>query len=245
MKIKIYVINVPSHIKRRLAIEKEFAKNGLEFSFFKATDGNAIDEFWIKNNVSDERKKMYYSGEHFWLTRNQLACADSHRKLAKQLIDDEENDAYMVFEDDVMLVPDFFQSLEYGNLLNHKNLVLLAHSHKDKGDKQEQIKLQNGYSIYTFPKRGVMSASAYIYNKKGAKLIRDYQYPYIQAGADNWNLFIQNNIDHCGIVLPKPVMTGGFESTIRETSLIVKIFRKMVRVPIFKKLYMLRQRNNY
>lgn len=242
LRLRIFVISLSTKNKyRRQFVESSLRDVGLEFTFFEATDGTTLDHNWIEKNVDLERRKMYYSGSYPWLTKCQFGCADSHRRLARDLLIDDA-DAYLVLEDDVSLKKDFFMNWDSDSLLAQHDLVLLNYSQKIKRLSNSVKSLPNGYRLHVFPSGGVQLASAYLINKSGAQMVVDYQYPRIRAGADNWDWFIGDKTGRCAIVYPKPVTTGFFESSIRKSGIVRRMVAKFMKIRLLQWPYSERQR---
>lgn len=242
MKIKVYVISVnKSSNLRRDVISKHLNKLGVDFLFFDATEGSRLDTSWIEQNVSQERKELFYSGKYSWLTVNQLGCADSHRRLANKLIESDE-DAYLVLEDDVELDQKFFKKISLEDCLISHDLVLLNHSSIARYLPNKVKDLSYDYSLRFYPREGCLNASAYLMNKKAARTIVNYQYPKIKKGADSWSFFTSENKEECALVWPRAASSGALVSSIRYTNIYRRILYFFLKIKFLRKIYYYRQR---
>jgi GR25 family glycosyltransferase involved in LPS biosynthesis len=241
--MKKFVISLTDENKeRRSQITDSFENAGVEFNFFDATKGESLDSIWIDDNVSEIQKKKFYSGNHHWLTKNQLGCADSHRSLAFKLLNDDSCSSYLVFEDDVTIDSKFFKDLDLKYFFEDFDFILFYYSFDYKINLNFIKKLDSEYSLCQYPESNVMSACGYFINKKAAKAIVNSQYPKIKAGADNWNTIFDSTDVRRALIRPKPVSTGYFCSSIRATTRYRKILVYFLNFRVFRKIYEMRQR---
>lgn len=89
----IYCINLERSPERREKARAEFEREGLDVEFFRASDG--------KHEAPEEG---------LFITKSEWGCAESHIRVWKDIIYNGYETA-LVFEDDVVLAPDFVSKL--------------------------------------------------------------------------------------------------------------------------------------
>lgn len=89
----IYCINLERSTDRRLKMEAEFAREGLDVEFFRATDGKVE------------------APEGLFITKSEWGCADSHVRIWRDMIENG-YETVLVFEDDSTLVPNFMEKVQ-------------------------------------------------------------------------------------------------------------------------------------
>ncbi|MBK7415938.1 MAG: glycosyltransferase family 25 protein [Dechloromonas sp.] len=108
---KIIIINLESSADRRALMTAHLATLGLQGEFFPASDGRQMTDAEIAV-VYDEKRAA--TTEWGVLTRGEIGCALSHRRVWQALLDSGDN-GWLVLEDDAVLAPDVAQWL--GQLL--------------------------------------------------------------------------------------------------------------------------------
>src|SRR5437868_3934873 len=105
INLPIYCINLERRPDRKNNVLNEFNDyKDLKIDFIKAIDGSKI--------VATESIKELFKNNDFGSRKNVIGCALSHYNLWKKLLNDENNDKYLILEDDIELCDDF------GNKLN-------------------------------------------------------------------------------------------------------------------------------
>ena len=99
---RIIVINLAASTERRKIMEQHLKELGLEGEFFSATDGRQMSEKDIAAIYDDEQASKTEWGK---LTRGEIGCAISHRRVWQMLLDSGEA-GFLVLEDDIVLAPD-------------------------------------------------------------------------------------------------------------------------------------------
>jgi GR25 family glycosyltransferase involved in LPS biosynthesis len=90
----IKVINLERRTDRKLNIINLFKEVKInDFIFYKAVDGKTLES-------TNELKKIF-QGNDFGSRKGVIGCALSHYQLWKELINDKNNDYYVIFEDDI------------------------------------------------------------------------------------------------------------------------------------------------
>jgi len=117
----VQIINLERRKDRKMNMVKKLEKVGINhYNFFKAVDGTIM-------NPTGEIKTIF-KGNDFDNQRGVIGCAMSHYQLWKQLLDDDDNDFYLILEDDINFVEDFQEQLENILDLEPKDIIFLAYS---------------------------------------------------------------------------------------------------------------------
>ncbi len=121
---KIYVINLKSDVKKKQHMENLFRKFNLQVEFIDAIDGRKLNNKFI-SDVSSSVISIKEIGRN--LSRGELGCLLSHKKIYKKIID-ENIEMALVLEDDI-----YFDGYLL-SILNNKDkftdnweLILLGH----------------------------------------------------------------------------------------------------------------------
>jgi len=169
-KYKIICVNLERRPDRKKNMVHEFETNNIgNYEFYKAIDGKKI-------NPDDYIKKLF-KGNDFGSRTSFIGCALSHYNLWKQLIDDQENDYYVIMEDDIKFKKDFKKKFDYTIEYVNNNMkkwdilffCLLLYNYGDYRNDSENIIIEK--SVYNFSVGGL---AAYIINKSGAIKLCDY-----------------------------------------------------------------------
>lgn len=97
--IPIFIINLERNTERRQAITEQLKSLNLDFQILPATDGKFLEKEDLEKlyNEKQSLKKI-----QFPLSKNEVACADSHLRLYEKIV--AENIPYaLILEDDVVL----------------------------------------------------------------------------------------------------------------------------------------------
>ena len=186
-KTFIQIINLEKRVDRKEKTEKSLKEQGfkenIDYQFNKAVDGYVL-------SPTLELKKLF-KGNDFGNRKGVIGCALSHYSLWKQLLKDENNDFYLIMEDD-------FDFIKGGNnekvkekietlkkVMKVKDTLFLGyHMYEKQRNKDIEIyrnrdfnidDLQNDFHInklnYSYYVGGFF---AYSLNKIGAKKMIDY-----------------------------------------------------------------------
>jgi len=184
--IECRIINLERSYERRCNAILESKKIPIKTKITKAVDKNILSI--INNNnifeiITETNDKYYYRYSKKHLSLGEIACSISHRRCYEELIKDNENDAYLILEDDTYL-------LDSGMLINQlKNIpdytsfdICQCSASIDYWSLIHTIPINEYYTH--FSKRIFNRANAYIITKRGAtKLLKTY--PYIELSADD------------------------------------------------------------
>ena len=198
---EIQVINLKKRYDRKEKMISQFKKHKIDnYNFFEAIDGNNIIE-------SIELKKMF-EGNDFNYRKGVIGCALSHITLWKQLVNDIQNDFYVILEDDVTLLPDFKEILNItinkfingkylhviigGNEINYENLN--ENKNDTENDKTNIYFKDNGYyKDNELIKKTAEGAWGYILHKNAAKILLDHiNNNSIKHAIDHPEIFIKH-----------------------------------------------------
>jgi GR25 family glycosyltransferase involved in LPS biosynthesis len=106
--MKILILNLKRAEYRRKHMVQEMEKYGIiDYKFIEATDAQDFTPKYITQIYNPSIKKS--SRE---LNSGELACALSHKKIYKKILEDVSNEPYIILEDDIVLVPQFLRILK-------------------------------------------------------------------------------------------------------------------------------------
>ncbi len=160
----IKIINLKNNNERRTHIEKQFQQNKItNYDFFDAIDGKAIKE--------TEELCLLFERNDFNYRKGDIGCALSHIFLWNELINNKQNDFYIILEDDVNICDNFKDHLDkVCNLFIEQKLEYLAlgeyHSNKQFPSDNNVIEIYSK-DIYN----ECNTNFAYIISKDAAKKI--------------------------------------------------------------------------
>jgi FkbM family methyltransferase len=165
----IKIINLKRRGDRKKQMIEQLENNYIkDYEFIDAVDG-----IELKNSLELE---ALFKGNNFHNRKGVIGCALSHLKIWNKLVNDKNNDYYVILEDDIELCPDFGNKLKEHCFLFQKYDV----EHLSLGvydcNKEEQKKIYTK-DIQIF-KKDVYKfwnvSFAYIISKKAAKKIIDF-----------------------------------------------------------------------
>lgn len=153
-----------------------------------------------------------------YIAKPEIACALSHYKIFEQLVNDDEFDAYLILEDDVVLQqyddePDFNLKNVLYELDLYTPLWDIAYLNEPKFISPNSLKEFN-----KFWNMGIFSnftdACSYIITKKTAKKLIELHNQHIDLCADD---FLTRQVYLCSLRTKKPIFINNYtnESTIR------------------------------
>jgi len=176
MNYKIIVVNLEKRPDRRAEVSKTFS-NFEPYSFYNAIDGKSIDTTY--------EIKSLFDGNDFGSRKGFIGCALSHYNIWIDLAKDEQNDYYVIFEDDFTLSDDFATNFnktkEYLNTNANIDILFLGYH------KYNELPIPEQFSINNFNnnKNYVGGTFSYIITKKGARNAIDYAHKTgIKHGID-------------------------------------------------------------
>lgn len=178
--VKTYVINLKKNVGRWNTIQESNITN-VKLERFDAVVGKDVDiKKWLNSDGLRSLRNVEKNGyrtAHYELTRGAIGCFISHYMLAKNLINDEEHDTYLIFEDDVSIRGNTFDEIQ-SEIKRATNLewdILLLGTHRIHGLLKDRYVRVNGFwGMY-----------GYLINKKGAeKFVKMVNKTKIDAQVD-------------------------------------------------------------
>ena len=168
----IKVINLERRKDRKeKSINMLKAQSIENYEFIKAVDGKEINE--------DTKYLNLFYGNDFGNRRGFIGCALSHYNLWLQLINDRENEYYVILEDDITIA-DNFKDIIYKlkPLMQQKQIIYLGyHMYKNERNRLTYIyDTQDKSLIITKLNKELFVGGTFGYsiNKEGAKYMLDY-----------------------------------------------------------------------
>jgi FkbM family methyltransferase len=166
----IKVINLERRPDRKADITNQFQKHGInDYTIVEAVDGSQLEETQELANL--------FQGNNFNNNKGVIGCALSHLKLWYELINDVNNDYYVILEDDIELYDDFKNKLKEHCILFQQygaEHLSLALSWGNSEEEQRKISTENvtifRKNVYKFWNIGF----AYIISKQAAQKIIDF-----------------------------------------------------------------------
>ena len=200
MNYKIIIVNLKDRIDRKNNITHLFKDTNFNIYFFEAIHGN-------KTDLSLEIKNIF-NGNDFSSRKGFIGCALSHYNIWLQLIEDNDNDFYIIFEDDITLCNNFEfylnENIQY--TINNINTLDILFTGFTKNKNLVDYDNWNNDEIHFLPfSRNLYSIGGtfgYIITKNGAiKIINSVETNGIKHGID---YFIKINDNILNMVLCKP-----------------------------------------
>jgi FkbM family methyltransferase len=165
----IKVINLERRPDRKADIANQLKKQGInDYTLVKAVDGSQLEETQELANL--------FQGNNFNNNKGVIGCALSHLKLWHELINDTNNDYYVILEDDIELYDDFKNKLkEHCSLFQQYGAEHLSLGVYDcNNEEQTKISTEN----VTIFRKNVYKfwniTFAYIISKQAAQKIIDF-----------------------------------------------------------------------
>ena len=190
--INIKIVNLERRPDRKEETVKKLEIAGINnYEFIKAVDGQMLEP---TQELFD-----LFKGNDFGSRKGFIGCALSHYNLWNQLLDDKNNDYYLIMEDDFSLCTNFKNKLEsLKNDFTLRDCVFLGYTMFEKNRQQVKNIYANDASktIKVVPLNKDLYIGgyfAYSINKNGAKKMMDYiQTNGIKHGIDYLNKIINN-----------------------------------------------------
>lgn len=156
--------------RKEKMIELLNSHNIHNYEFIEAVDGMKLD----KNDILD----VFY-GNDFANRRGFLGCALSHINLWKKLLNDHENNYYLILEDDIKVTNDFKENLyKLKNIMNSREILFLGYSmyscNRKKYHQIYNVETKNIKVVNLDKDLYLGGIFCYSINKKGAKQMLDF-----------------------------------------------------------------------
>ena len=182
----IRIVNLKRREDRKKSMVDQFERENIkntDYEFIEAVDGAELKE--------TEELRLLFKGNNFNYKKSVIGCALSHLKIYNELINDKNNEYYVVLEDDIELSTNFKQKLnEITNEFVKQNLEHFALALSLANNESELLfKSQNNDTIQIFEKdvyKFWNIGFAYIISKKAAhKIISFINNCSIKCAIDN------------------------------------------------------------
>lgn len=167
-KMKIFVINLDKNIYKWNLLKETYPFTDLQtipMERFSGVLGKEVDiRQWLNENGKRdliEVEEKGYRTRHYQLTRGAIGCFLSHYQLAKKLINDPDNEVYLILEDDAGIRKETLREIEKTLDIapSDWDMILLGYHRV------------NGLPLNSFTKvTGFWGTFGYLINKKGAAL---------------------------------------------------------------------------
>ena len=172
-EIPIKIVNLERRPDRKKSTIDKLSKINInKYEWIKAVDGFNIPP---TNYI-----KQLFEGNDFNFRKGVVGCALTHYNLWKQLINDNDNNYYLILEDDCEFSSNFKENIEYFKEdFNKKNLILLGYSMYEKNrndfDNIYNPKHNNNVNVTNFNSSLFIGGTfSYTINKIGAQILVDY-----------------------------------------------------------------------
>ncbi len=106
--MKTYVINLARAVERRVYMEQQLQRLGIDYEIFPAVDGQELSEEDLQQYSSKDSKKL--NGRE--LSKNEIGCALSHLRIYEKLISSGEENV-LILEDDINIGQMFVEILRH------------------------------------------------------------------------------------------------------------------------------------
>ena len=167
-----YVMNLDKNPERLQKMTQNYQASDISeipMKRFPAILGANVDiQHWLTPEAITELErveKKKYRTHHYQLTRGAVGCFLSHYTLAKQLLSDKRNDYYIIMEDDSVIDPNGFKTMQEAMINAPENWDIILFGFI-------RIVRPEMYGNFIRPE-GFWGLHGYIMNKQGAKKIVD------------------------------------------------------------------------
>lgn len=182
----IKIINLKRRADRKESMIHKFEKeNVTNYEFIEAVDGNTLD---FTKELFD-----IFKGNDLQYKKGFVGCALSYVNIWNRLLNDPDNEYYIIMEDDIDIVPNFQNKI---NLLDtqmkEKDFVFLGYSMFEEERNKQFNKYNNQNNILSIEKlnRNLYLGGFFCYsiNKTGAsKILKYINENGIKHGIDYYN----------------------------------------------------------
>ena len=128
-RYEIVYINLDRSVERKKRLEEQFNKYNIKnYRRFKAIDGNTYKLTDSDRSIFNYNQKKELRPPPPQLRPPQIGCWLSHYYIWKELINDKNNDMYIIMEDDSVLLSNIQTAVDtVKNKINGKTLMYLIH----------------------------------------------------------------------------------------------------------------------
>jgi GR25 family glycosyltransferase involved in LPS biosynthesis len=201
-RLKCFVINLNFDENRLYTFKKLYNKSDiskLELNRFEGINGKTLDnlELYVDPRALSQLKESEKNGyrlKHYEITLGAVGCYLSHLNLYKELLEDNNNDYYLIFEDDA-----YFSDYILYDILDYFKKAPIDWDLLIFGAMFEKSKDQYPFKKYEY----FWGLNCYMINKKGAeKIIKEYNKNKIKMQIDSMMslMAIENRINIYGSI---------------------------------------------
>ncbi|WP_068317915.1 glycosyltransferase family 25 protein [Polycladidibacter hongkongensis] len=165
MKIRYFAINVEANTHRRERILEQAAQFDIPLQIHRAITPATLDKV---PNTYQHKKAIRHWGRRLMPT--ELACGLSHLQLWRNLLEDQEADAYVILEDDLEIKTDI-KAIIAQCPLEKTGFIKLSGQHQRPMRKQQE--LSGDYDLYKLA-YGPLDAGCYLVTKAAAEKLVCY-----------------------------------------------------------------------
>jgi GR25 family glycosyltransferase involved in LPS biosynthesis len=168
---QIQIVNLERRQDRKEETIKKLEESGIDKSMYDFF--NAVDGLLLELNI--ELRNIFLEND-FCNRKCVIGCAMSHINLWKQLLIDENNEHYIIMEDDFTLTSNFKNNLEkLKEDFSNKELIFLGYHMAEVERNKCNMNDEKIIKVDPFISQLFIGGTfAYSINKKGAKKILDY-----------------------------------------------------------------------
>lgn len=180
--MRTFVLNLEHNTERKKYMQDLLKDIPIDYEFFPAVYGKSItniEQFYDSKLAEKRAKRQLNVGE--------IGCALSHKAIYKKMIDENISQA-LILEDDISLLPNFFEVYTAMSQFNVGNkVVLLGTTAKKTMKKVWKKNLFNNYSMYLVL-NSYGGTYGYIIGLDAAKRIY-YHNDKVFIEADKWKYY--------------------------------------------------------
>jgi len=195
--MKAFVINLLRRPDKKKTICEDGEKHGVPLEIIEAVDGSLMPEEELRENTFDYPACA--------MTKGVIACALSHLKIYKKIID-ENIPIALILEDDAILHEDLGEALRQIESIdrNERPAVYLLSSHYYK--LRPLRRLNDKYALHEFIDGS--QGHSYVVNRKAAESLYKNLLP-VKWEADKWYYFQQMKLASVQCVVPHIIKVNG------------------------------------
>jgi GR25 family glycosyltransferase involved in LPS biosynthesis len=243
MKIKPVIISLPFEVEKRYFMKETLQKcNFSDYIIIDGVNGNDIkiipfvQEPHMSKLIYNNTEKIYNSRlrlNGLGLQKGEMGCAWSHLNVYDILLKDNENDAYLIFEDDADLI---VSPEELQTFLEELKTLSFDLCHIFQSEWYDFNKITQISNNFWIPERRFFNnTGAYIITKTGAKKLLDFSQPEIGLPSDDLisNFYINSNDFNFIVPCKHLFKPKGFESSIQKINNLPDKPQKLISIKDF------------
>jgi glycosyl transferase, family 25 len=241
--MKIFMINLPSAIDRRLFMEKQLKKYNLNFELVEAVNGKDIPQEELIKLADLEHIKEYAK----YVTVGAVGLCLTHKKVYEMMI--QRNLPYALIIEDDIFINEYFESFlnKIEPLIQPGEIILLYYKKLNskkigKFSNQDSVKIDDSHKLlYPLDEMQFDMACAFIVTKEAAQGIIDVNTP-VKVVADSWHYFYSNGgLKKMRCIYPAITYPADFKSTIEYAEVRFGVLNKVLKFIDENKIFPLYQ----